>query len=198
MYYFYKTTLSSFNKKNLNIMKGEEYVHVYWNCLEEDEEETVMNKSLHLPINYYFITEDLSLNMKFKLKWIRYYIRAIRGVVDILNDEELLFENLTFENNIDCDKTLQKIFSLKNLKHEKHTIELFIENELIIVDSEFDIDFLIENLNNINNTSESFIYSTSSTIDIKLKLNLLEFIILTSSNCSLGFYKEYKENILIE
>lgn len=199
IYYYYQNKSLSFKKKNkkINIIGGEEELNVYLDYYEEDMEKTEISKNLFSPIHYYFIGEDLSLNFTFKLKWIRYYVKAIEGIIDILNDEKFKLEKLSFENNIDCNETLQDLSSLKNLNHKKYIIELFVEDKFIIIDDKFDINILIEDLENINDISEFVVYSAYSIVNIKLKINLLEFIILTASNYSLGFHKKSKDCILI-
>lgn len=137
--------------------------------------------------NYYFIVEDLSINIKSNIKWIRYSFKFAKSITEILTDEDLKEEYLNFDSNINSSITLQQLSFLKNIKYERHTIELFINDDIILVDSNFNINTLIEKLNNTNTVADYPVYSEYDSIELKIKLNLIEFIIFNSYKYSFGF-----------
>ena len=185
IYYFYQyifiNSKKNLNKKKLNIMKGEEFLIVSLSTIPSS------SKSYHFLKNHYFILEDLSFNIKSNIKWIRYNIKVANSIVEILNDEDAIIENFDFDDNINLDETLQKLSSLKNIKRQKHTIELFVNDNSFMIDNEFNINALIEKWDNDNNIEDFFIYSENDFIEIKIKLNLIEFIIFSSNNYFFSF-----------
>ena len=81
--------------------------------------------------------------------------------INVLNNEKLNI--FTFEPAFRYNKTIQSLTFLKDIKNKKHILEIHIINnyyngfidelsEIHIVDETFNIDLLIENLNNVNNS----------------------------------------------
>ena len=185
IYYFYQyifiNSKKNLNKKKLNIMKGEEFLIVSLSTIPSS------SKSYHFLKNHYFILEDLSFNIKSNIKWIRYNIKIAKSIVKILNDEDAIIECFDFDDNINLNETLQELSSLKNIQCQNHTIELFVNGDFYMIDDKFNVDVLIEKWDDSNSIENFFIYSENDFIEIKIKLNLIEFIILTSGNYYFNF-----------
>ena len=181
---FFQNYIKNNNKikiEDLNIMNGEERLGVFLS------HEIHYQQEHQFITNYYFILEDLSFNIICNIKWIKYGIKSIIQLKNILISKDYIEEYLIFENNINSNDTLQQLFLLKNIKNEKHIIELLINENLISIDDNFNIDILIEKLNVENNIQSSYVYSENDLILLKLKLNVVEFIILSSKKYGLNF-----------
>ena len=160
---------------------------------EGDPEE---KERVHPLSKYHFEIDDLSLNLNCKLKWLKYAIKAFKIIKELLNDEEHKTCYLNFNTCFKQNETIQCLAILKDLKEEKQIIQLFIYDSIVIIDDDFNVDKFVENLNDINykcyltlddNSINSYIYSIEDIIKLKLKLNLFEFIFLTSEEFSLDF-----------
>ena len=199
-YYFFITNFFNFNNNNcykeLNIkeIKAQAGMYVHLSFISDYESRC----DCHPLTNYYFITDDLSLNLNFKLKWLRYSVEAFKYIKNCLTCEEYIEDILKFESNFKDANSIQNIDILKNLQNQQHIITLFINNKIIIIDDDFNIDILIEELNAINMkifdncnsdtiNSELYMISEDDMVDIKLNLNLIEYIALTSNKCSITF-----------
>lgn len=114
-------------------------------------------KGSHPADDYFFILEDLSINLVIKLKWILWgfhFLNEISNNVIHLRQEE------------EFEKSIEKSI---NFNFNKHI--LYIED--IVINSINDVNNLIKNLN------EEKIYSSNTLISMKLKLNLKEFLLIS-------------------
>ena len=112
---------------------------------------------------YYFKTDDLSINLRIKLKWVLYGFFFFKSLSLKIEDVEEDYKNGTyFSNSINSNFTYSKV------EHVLILDDLIIANE---------IDFIQIVDNNYNN----FLYDENSVICLKLKVNVVEFIILQNT-----------------
>ena len=192
--------------KKLNIIPLDKNIDMYL-FVNEDNEENVKFK--HPFMDYYFNSQDLSINFKCYLKWIRCGHSLLTFFVNLLNKPEFIIFN--FESIFKDNNTIQILDVLKNIKKEKHILEIHIINnwynslidgfaKIYIVDENFNIELFIEDLNNTNdsflktndNTNNKAPHSENDLIEFKLKLNILEYLSLSSKQIFLMF--EISEN----
>ena len=199
-YFFIKICIKIFNNlknkdsyENLNIQEIKTEINVEFIDLDFYSK---YPDELHPLSNYYFLTNDLSINLDFKLKWLKYSIAAFIQIKNLLKDEEYKFELLNFNINFETKNSIQNITLLKDLQNNEPVLELFVNNEIISINDSFDVNNLIQTLNLINmeiysNTKTKnknlFIISESEIIKIKLKLNLADYIYLTSNKTFIYF-----------
>ena len=193
---FNNNNKNCYKKLNIKELKTELNVHIefaskYWT-------------ESHPLSNYYFKTNDLSLNLECKLKWLKYAIAAFKEIKNALTYEEYIENLFNFEANFLDSQSIQNIDILKNLQNQQPIIILFIKDEEIVIDDDFNIDILIEKLNTTNikffydsdvTNKNWFMISENDTIKLKLKLNLLEYIALTSDKCAIFFFSVLEENL---
>lgn len=183
--------------KNLNIINVEENVH--FKILIN----TFKSIDSHPFINYYFDSSDLSINLKCELQWIKYGWKFFETIKKSLNDEQIIQNYLTYDSVFIHNNTIQSIIELKRFKNKKHNIQIIITDKVTIstasifdfdklfknfsyiIESESDIENLIETLNNFNinlfnNSSFNHMYSEKDLVYFKIKLNIIEYIVFSS------------------
>ena len=176
--------------KKLDIIPLDKNINMYLFVNDENI------KIKHPFTNYYFSSEDLSINFKCSLKWIRCNYSLLIFFINVLNNSE--FKTFNFESIFKNNNTIQSLNFLKNIKNEKHVLTIHIRNKnnkfltdkfeaVFIVYEVFNIDLFIENLNNINNEHHEILYSENDLIEFKLKLNILEYLSLSSRRVVLMF-----------
>ena len=152
----------------------------------------------HPFINYYLDSSNLSLNLECKLQWINYGWYFFKTINDTLNNEQVIQDYLTYESNFQHSTTLQSLVELKNLKKKNHQIKLFITNKSVdmfakddcyLIENQYNIDNIINALNNYNknfylknsnNISFNKIYLKNDFIRFQLKLNIIEYLAFSS------------------
>ena len=179
--------------KSLNIIDVVDHIYIDLSTNDVDLSE------LHPFSDYYFEWQDLSLNLNCDLKWIKWGTLFFKTIKTTLNDKYYIENYLNFEANFKFNNTIQSLNLLNLLEKKENVIELHI-NELFaydiqniyIIDEKFNIDDLIKKFNNINNDTNSLrFYKENETITFKLKLNIIEYLVLSSKKLYPIFKKKY-------
>ena len=145
-------------KKNIIIEFNSEYDFIF---LEDKD-----IKFSHPVSDYYFKLDDLSINLFVSLKWIKWGFKFFQLIAENLDD---LKNDLQLEDMI--SQSLQKINNITE------------ENKKILIDDVEieDVEKLLDRINNFYlNDKFLNIFDQNTKIQIKLKLNLREYLILTN------------------
>ena len=132
--------------------------------------EEALDKKTSPVSNYFLKLEDLSINLVITLKWIMWGYEFLK-----LTSENL--KNIDKEAYLN-EKVLTQLRLFENIEHN-----LLIDNNQIKNNS--DLENLIKNLYN------NQIFNENTKIQLKLKINLDEFLIL--SNCLFPTLIEFGE-----
>ena len=199
---FYCIIISFFFEKFINEELDQTYENLEIIPIENNVRIIISFTSLkliksHPFINYYCDSLNLSLNLECKLQWINFGWKLFKTITDTLNDKQVIQDYLMYDSNFQHNNTLQLLTELKNLEKKNYQIQLFIkkkpnfgefiEEDFYVIENQFDIDNIINELNNSNKTfynnnniSSNNIYLKEDIIRFQLKLNIIEYLLFSS------------------
>lgn len=116
--------------------------------------------------NYYTKLDDLSINLYISLKWIRWGYFFLNSIIENLDE---------LEKELSISEIISK--SIQNLKEEKEEKKEIIIDDIKVKDFE-EFEELIEK--EYNDKTLKKIFDENTKIQMKLKLNLREYLIITN------------------
>lgn len=149
-------------KEKLNGINNKNVIKLAKDCNFCFLEEPIDLKS---PVSeYYFKINDLSLNVKFKLKWVLYGYFFLKSISQNVRLSEPGYETSNlFADSINSD------FKYPNAKHVISIDDVDVT----------DIDaFVLE----INNEYSKIFYNENSTVHLKIKVNVDDFVVLQNTS----------------